>query len=259
MIFYEKAIVFSSGKLAEDIYELVLSCKKIADECVPGQFINIYSKDKAHLLPRPISVCDAYDGKIRIVFRKVGFGTEEFSKLTAGDELQIEGPNGTGFPLAEAEGKNVVLIGGGIGAPPLLYLAKKLSGKCTLTVVNGYRTNDLFLNEDFIKAVSGTVLVSTDDGTAGTKGNVVDALVANGLKPDIIYSCGPMPMLKGVAAYARENGAKAYISLEERMACGIGACLGCVVKTKEKDHHTNVNNARICMEGPVFSAEDLDL
>lgn len=258
MIFCENAVVKENRKLTDGIYSMLLECKKTADSCVPGQFINMYTKDKAHLLPRPISICDSYDGCIRVVFRVVGFGTNEFAEAKAGDIIRIEGPNGNGFPVEKGYGRTVLLMGGGIGAPPLLKLAKALKGHCDLYIINGYRTNDLFLNDDFEAAAPGKVFVSTDDGTAGTKGTVIDALKALRIKPDIIYSCGPMPMLKGIAAYAKETGSAAYVSLEERMACGIGACLGCVVKTKKKDNHTNVNNARICKEGPVFFADELD-
>ena len=135
-----------------------------------------------------------------------------------------------------------------------LQLAKELN--CEKTAVLGYR-NELLLLEDF-EAVCDTI-IATEDGSAGTKGNVIDAIKANGATADVIYACGPTPMLRALKAYAEENDMECYISMEERMACGIGACLACVCKTKEKDHHTNVNNKRICKEGPVFNAKEVEL
>ena len=111
---------------------------------------------------------------------------------------------------------------------------------------------------DDFNAVCDTI-IATEDGSAGTKGNVIDAIKANGATADVIYACGPTPMLRALKAYAEENDMECYVSMEERMACGIGACLACVCKTKEKDHHTNVNNKRICKEGPVFNAKEVEL
>ena len=136
----------------------------------------------------------------------------------------------------------------------MLKLAKEL--KCNKSVVLGYR-DFIYMNDEF--APYGDVFVSTEDGSVGTCGNVMDAITKEGLSADIIYACGPMPMLRAIKKYAEEKGIKAYISLEERMACGVGACLGCVCKTKEKDHHSNVNNARICTDGPVFEAAEVDI
>jgi dihydroorotate dehydrogenase electron transfer subunit len=123
--------------------------------------------------------------------------------------------------------------------------------------VLGYRDSHMFLKEEF--EAYGSVYVATEDGSAGTKGNVLDAIRTEGLQADVIYACGPTPMLKAIQAYAAESGTEAWISLEERMACGVGACLACVCKSKEKDEHTNVNNKRICKDGPVFRAEEVTL
>ena len=135
----------------------------------------------------------------------------------------------------------------------MLELARNLD--CEKTMVLGYR-DVLFLNEEF--APYGQVYVATEDGSAGTKGNVLDAVRENGLEADIIYACGPTPMLRAIKAYAEEKGIECYISLEEKMACGIGACLACVCKSKEVDHHTHVHNKRICKDGPVFAAQEVE-
>lgn len=248
-----QAEVVKIEALADDIYSLWIKEEKIAQEAKAGQFISFFSKDGSKLLPRPISICeiDRAQGNLRVVFRVVGFGTEELSKVHTGDTVEVMGPLGNGFTL---EGSKAILIGGGIGIPPMLELAKSLS--IEKSVVLGYRTDDLFLKEEF--EPYGNVYVSTEDGTAGTKGNVIDAIKENAIDADIIFACGPTPMLKGIKAYAMEHGIKAQLSLEEKMACGIGACLACVCKSKGKDHHTNVNNKRICKDGPVFYAEEID-
>lgn len=175
--------------------------------------------------------------------------------MKAGDTLPIIGPLGNGFPLEAGKGKRAFLIGGGIGVPPILELAKQLD--CEKQIIMGYRDADTFLKEQFEE--NGTVYISTEDGSVGTKGNVMDAIRENGLEADIIYACGPTPMLRAIKQYAEEQGIECYISLEERMACGIGACLACVCQSKEKDHHSNVNNKRICKDGPVFLSTEVEI
>ena len=183
-------------------------------------------------------------------------GTEEFSKLKTGDAIPIIGPLGNGFPFEAAEGKKVFLMGGGIGVPPILELAKQM--KCDKKqIVVGYRDAQTFLKEEFEQ--NGELYISTENGSVGTTGNVMDVIRENGLEADMIYACGPTPMLRAIKQYAEEHKIVCYISLEERMACGIGACLGCVCKTKEKDAHSNVCNKRICKDGPVFLATEVEI
>ena len=247
----ETAVVVSQKEIGKDIFDMVLSFPKGAKEARPGQFLAMYCNDATKLLPRPISICgiDAEAGTLRVVYRIAGEGTREFSKMKQGDTLEVMGPLGNGFAMKEGK---AILVGGGIGIPPMLELAKQLSAE--KTVVLGYR-DELFLKDEFEKTAE--VAVATEDGSFGTKGTVIDAIRENAITGDIIYACGPMPMLKALAEYAREHNMEAQISLEERMACGIGACLGCICKTKEKDHHTNVNNSRICKDGPVFDAKEV--
>ena len=250
----EKAKVVENKNLAEGVYSIVLSTK-VAEYAVPGQFINIFSNDKSKLLPRPISICEINELKntLRVVFRVVGEGTTEFSKLQAGDTVEILGPLGNGFPL---EGEKAIVVGGGIGVPPMLELAKQLKG--SVTAVMGYRNDDLFLADEFIDAAAD-VIIATDDGSVGVHGTVVDAMKENDLTADVIYACGPKPMLRGVAQYALEKGIKCYVSMEERMACGVGACLGCVCQSKEVDDHSHVKNKRVCKDGPVFLSTEVEL
>lgn len=254
----EQAVVISQKQISAGIYDMTIETT-LAKEAVPGQFICIYPKNKSTLLPRPISICEVLEDKaLRVVYRVAGQGTGEFATYKEGDEIAVMGPIGNGFPLAEGKGKKVFLMGGGIGVPPILELSKQLdSNKENKQIVMGYRNSETFLSEDFEK--NGTVYIATEDGSVGTKGNVMDAIRENGIEADVIYACGPMPMLRAIKAYAAEHKIPAYISLEEHMACGVGACLGCVVKTKEVDHHSHVHNARICTDGPVFEADSVEI
>ena len=250
------AKVLSQKEIAPQIFDMWIETG-LAQEAHPGQFIGVFPKNKSTILPRPISICEINKEKtaLRIVYRIAGQGTKEFSSFAAGDPVEILGILGNGFPLEAGKGKKVFLMGGGIGVPPILQLAKELEAE--KQVIVGYRDNNLFLKEDLDKYAS--VYVATEDGSAGTKGNVMNAIEENGLDAEVIFACGPMPMLRAIKKYAEEKGIKAYISLEEHMACGVGACLGCVVKTKEVDHHSHVHNARICTDGPVFDAEEVDI
>ena len=255
----EQALVVSQEQLADGIFSMWIQTKA-ADTAKPGQFISMYTNDGSKLLPRPISICeiDAVNRRLRVVYRVTGenTGTEQFSKLEAGDTIPVVGPLGNGFPYEKAAGKKVFLMGGGIGVPPILELAKQMECEKKQIVV-GYRDAQTFLKEEFEQ--NGEVYISTEDGSVGTKGNVMDAIRENALDADMIYACGPTPMLRAIKAYAEENNIECYISLEERMACGIGACLACVCKSKEKDHHSNVNNKRICKDGPVFLSTEVEI
>ena len=255
----ENAHVISQEKIAQDIYSMWIRTEA-ASEAKPGQFISMYTNDGSKLLPRPISICeiDKANGTLRVVYRVTGknTGTEAFSTLKAGDRIPLIGPLGNGFPVEKATGKRVFLMGGGIGVPPILELAKQMECERKQIVV-GYRDAEIFLREEFEQ--NGEVYISTEDGSVGTKGNVMDAIQENSLEADIIYACGPMPMLRAIKTYAGENNIECYISLEERMACGIGACLACVCQSKEKDHHSNVHNKRICKDGPVFLSTEVEI
>ena len=287
--FEEIAVVVDQNALGSGIYDLTLKTKNIAKAAKAGQFVSVYSNDRSKLLPRPISLCgiDRDEDTIRLVYRVTGenTGTEEFSKLVMGDKIRILGPLGNGFTVEP--GKKAFLIGGGIGVPPMLQLAKDINsgvvqtsgavdtntqekgqteekqinghGKkiCDMNIIMGYRDENTFLLNEFKEQADS--FVATEDGSVGTKGNVIDAIKENGLEADVIYACGPMPMLRALKAYAMEHDMECYVSMEERMACGIGACLACVCKTKDKDAHSNVNNKRICKEGPVFNAKEVEL
>lgn len=247
-----KANIVRQENIATDIYSMIISAKEIANQAVPGQFVDLYSSDGSKLLPRPISICeiDKEAGTLRLVYRVAGQGTKEFSTLTSEHTIDVLGPLGNGFTLKD---KKAILIGGGIGIPPMLQLAKTLN--CEKSIVLGYRDEE-FLSSEF--EAYGSVYKSSDNGTIGVKGTVMDAIKEYGITGDVIYACGPTPMLKAIQAYALENGIEAQLSLEERMACGVGACLACVCKSKEVDDHSKVNNKRICKDGPVFLAQEVE-
>ena len=250
----EIATVVSQEQIASDVYSMWIQTEQIAEEAKPGQFISLYCADKSRLLPRPISLCeiDRGKGRVRLVYRVVGKGTDEFSRLRAGDTVEILGPLGNGFPLEEARGKRVLLMGGGIGIPPMLETAKQLDAE--KMIVSGYR-DELFLTEDFAEA--GELYLAVEhpgEGVICTEGNVLDAVRENELEADVIFACGPTPMLRAIKSYALEKEIPCWISMEEKMACGIGACLACVCQSKEIDGHSHVHNKRICKDGPVCIA-----
>lgn len=250
------ARVISQKEIAPSIFDMWINTG-LAAQALPGQFICVYPRNKSTLLPRPISICEVTEDKkaLRIVYRIAGRGTTEFSGYKAGETIEILGTLGNGFPVEKGEGKKVFLMGGGIGVPPILQLAKEMNADKQIVV--GYRDSQMFLKEDLEQ--NGAVYVATEDGSFGTKGNVMNAIEENRLDADVIFACGPMPMLRAIKKYAESKNIPAYISLEEHMACGVGACLGCVVKTKEVDHHSHVHNARICTDGPVFEAADVEI
>ena len=248
------AEIIRHTSLSDGIFDMTLKAEEIAKEAKAGQFISVYLNNKSKILPRPISICgiDKEAGTLRIVYRTVGDGTKELSDYKEGEMVKILGPLGNGFTQKD---KKAILIGGGIGIPPMLELMKQLD--CDKTAVLGYRDSDMFLKDEF-EAV-GDVVISTEDGSFGTKGNVIDAIKEQGVEGSIIYACGPTPMLRGIKAYAEEMGIEAQISMEERMACGIGACLACVCKSKHVDSHSHVHNKRVCKDGPVFDAREVEL
>ena len=254
----ESLKIVSQEEISKNIFSMWLQADHMAANAKPGQFLSLYTRDGSKLLPRPISICeiDRENGRIRLVYRVTGknTGTEAFSRLHPGVTIETLGPLGNGFPLKEAEGKKVFLIGGGIGIPPMLETAKELNAD--KTAVLGYR-DELFLKDEFEKYAD--VYVATEDGSAGTRGNVLDAIRENALKADVIFACGPTPMLRALKNFAEENNITCWISMEERMACGIGACLACVCKSKDIDSHSQVHNKRVCKDGPVFLSTEVEL
>ncbi len=228
--------------------------------CGPaGRFLELYIDDGVHLLPRPISICetDPATRSVRIVFREVGDGTRYLSGLDVGSTLRVLGPLGNGFPMLNlSEHDEVLIVGGGIGIPPLLGLSKALS--CKKTVCLGY-AGETFLEQDF-RETGAAVHIATDDGSKGFKGNVVQMLRQTTLSKDAqepackaVFACGPKPMLRGIAELFPD---KAYLSMEERMACGLGGCVGCAIKIKA-DNENGYIYKKVCKDGPVFTAGEI--
>lgn len=252
------AVVVSQEEIADGIYSMWLQTEA-AKTAEPGQFLSLYTKDPSKLLPRPISICEIDKGacRLRMVYRVTGenTGTKQFSEMRPGDTIPVIGPLGNGFSPDKAAGKTVFLIGGGIGVPPILELAKQTDAEKQIIV--GYRDAQTFLKTELEKC--GSLHIATEDGSVGTKGNVMDVIREKHLEADMIFACGPTPMLRAIKEYALAHDIECYLSLEERMACGIGACLACTCKSTQKDHHTNVHNKRICKDGPVFLATEVEL
>lgn len=240
-------------EVAPGIYSFVLSSPAIAGITAAGQFVDVLCDGYA--LRRPISICsfDANLGILRIVFEVRGKGTEWLADRKQGETLDLIGPLGHGFPLLDS-GSKAVAVGGGIGTPPLLPLAKYY--KENMTVITGFRTaSAAILQKDFTAAGADTVLC-TDDGSAGFHGFTTQALenhlVSNPC--DVIYACGPKVMMRGVAKIAEKRGVLCYVSMEERMGCGVGACLGCACRIKENG---GTSMKRVCLNGPVFNAAEV--
>ena len=237
--FYE---IKSNVKLTESIYEMVLE-GDTSSITAPGQFINI--KIDGFYLRRPISICDYNENTITIIYKVVGEGTEVMTKMNAGEKLDVLCGLGNGFDTSKSLDKPV-LIGGGVGVPPMYNLCKKLiaEGK-KVTVILGFNKKEEIFYEDEFKKLGADVKVTTVDGSYGVKGFVTDAL--KDTEYSYFYTCGPMPMFKAIENTATTSG---QYSFEERMGCGFGACMGCSCKTK-------YGNKRICKDGPVLTREEI--
>ncbi len=247
--------IIKKEQIAKDTFDLTISCGKLSELAKAGQFVHI--SVPGFFLRRPISICniDKENGTIRIVFQIKGKGTDVLSKFETGEKLDLLGPLGNGFKLLDPD-KKVITIGGGIGTPPMLEVAKYYGENAT--EISGFRTKELVILQDDFKAQGNKTILCTDDGTAGEKGFVTDALSVSieKEKPDFIYACGPTVMLKAVSEIAMNNKIRCQISLEERMACGVGACLGCAVKMKVLG---NEFYGHVCKNGPVFYSEEVIL
>ena len=245
--------VISKTNLAKNIYDVTVFCPEIAGNTKAGQFVHI--RVPGHILRRPISIAsyDAEKGTIRIIYEIRGEGTQILAGLKAGDMIDILGPLGNGYTLPEPE-HTCVVVGGGIGVPPLLAIAERFGAKAT--AILGFRSAQAaILEEDFQQSGANTILC-TDDGTLGRKGFVTAALeeLLASDRPDCIFACGPMVMLKKVSEIATAHSIPCQVSLEERMACGVGACLGCACKIRRGGEEVYLH---VCKDGPVFSGEEV--
>lgn len=236
----ENAIILSNIEIAKDIWRMEIKTT-FAQKAKPGQFIEI--SVPGFYLRRPISICEIKEKVdiLMIIYKVLGQGTEKMTELSSGDSLDVFGPLGNGFPIEDID--KVLLVGGGVGVPPLYETAKQYRLKGTqVDVVLGFNDKDAIFYKEEFEQLGCNVEIATMDGSFGTKGTVLDAIKANNINTDFISACGPLMMLKALDA----TYSKGYISLEARMACGLGACMGCVVKDKDG------NSLRVCKDGPVF-------
>ena len=238
----DKYKIISNKKIAKDVYEMVLEGNTSYIRR-PGQFINI--ELEGFYLRRPISICEYTENTIKVIYKIVGEGTEELSTLEPGKILDILTGLGNGFDISKSQ--SPLLIGGGVGTPPMYELCKQLikEGKYPTVVLGFNSKEDVFYEEEF-KNLGAKVYISTADGSYGTKGFVTD-IIKDLNNYDYYYTCGPKNMLKAVYDLIQTNG---ELSFEERMGCGFGACMGCSCKTKS-------GSKRVCLNGPVFSKEDV--
>lgn len=244
--------IVSHKEIADQIFELTVCGELVASMTTPGQFVHIkIGKGIDPLLRRPISICnvDLEKKELTMLYRAGGKGTKLLSESKVGDALDVIAPLGTGFPVAEAkQGETALLVGGGIGVPPLYYLSQQLKAKGVNVIhVLGFASKkDVFYEDKF--ASLGETYVATVDGSYGTKGFVTTVIDDRKINFDIFYSCGPLPMLK--ALEERYQNKRGFISLEERMGCGVGACLACVCHLQNDP--TGTFYKKICTDGPVF-------
>lgn len=259
-----KAKLIKKEQLKEDIYKFSVEAKEIVESAKAGQFVEIRVLDNIEpLLRRPISIynIEKETGILEFIFQVKGKGTEILAKRNIGEELDIIGPLGYGtFDVKDYE--NVAIIGGGIGTFPLYELSKQLKQNTTsnVNIYLGFRNKDYVVLEEEFQKVSHKLVITTDDGTYGIKGFAINELkndIEAG-KIDKIFACGPLPMLKAVQALAIEKNIPCQISLEEKMACGLGVCLGCAVKTA-KSPSDAPEYWHVCKAGPVFNATDVEI
>lgn len=256
----EKGKIIRHNQVGADLYEIELTAEAIARQAQPGQFIHLRVGDAYDpLLRRPLSIynVEADKGSVEMLYRVVGKGTRLLTRLIPGEELDLMGPLGAGFSLPDGI-KKVCLIGGGVGTAPLVFLAHMLSSKnVELCFLQGAGTKVQVVAEERLRAWSVDHHIATLDGSCGHQGLVTDLLMVEDIMQGVqfVYTCGPEPMMKVVQAWAHKNDIPGELSLEEYMACGIGACLGCARKLQSDDE----NYVKICKDGPVFGLHELEL
>ncbi len=245
--------LIKKAEIADGIFDFTIESEEIAKETECGQFLHINCGDST-FLRRPISICDAGNGEVRFIFEVKGEGTKALSKKEVGDIIDVMGPLGHGFEIKDSV-KNPVVIGGGIGVFPLYKLCKELNGA---NVFLGFRSKDRVVMEKEFEGVSDMTIVGTDDGSYGFEGYIASAMeqYLGFNKCDMIYSCGPTPMLKAVKKIAEERNIPCQLSLEQRMGCGIGACLVCACETTGEGTD---KYKKVCRNGPVFYSTEVVL
>ncbi len=243
-----------------DIFRMTVSSPFLSAESKPGQFLNIKcSEGLTPLLRRPLSICDVdrENCTVDIVFQVKGEGTMLISRKKVGENIDVMGPLGKPFEMGY-KFPRIAVVGGGIGTFPLLFLLKESDAIVKRTYL-GFRSTDCISLENEFREASNSLAISTDDGSNGQPGFVTDLFEKdiNNSRPDMIYACGPQSMLKKIASIAEKHGIPCQISLEERMGCGIGACLVCACKTRRTDGDNELQYSHVCKDGPVFWSKDV--
>jgi len=242
--------ILENKQIATDIFSMTVEKDKlwVDIEFNPGQFAMIYLNTGELLLPRPISICDATSNTLHFVYQVVGAGTQIMSAVQPGEQIKILAPLGKGFKV-DIQGRKIAIVGGGIGTPPLLFLAKALKSQdAEVDAYLGFRKEPI-LSKEF-ETTTDRLLIATESGDIGHRGNILEVLQSQSIQYDEIMACGPRPMLDALSKFAASQNIPCQVSMEERMACGIGTCVGCVLQVKG-------TYLRICTEGPVFYSNEV--
>lgn len=249
--------VIENIALNSDVYRMTFLAPLVAASCSPGQFLSVLVPyDRSILLRRPVSIADAGDEYVTIIYQIKGEGTRLISTLKDGDDADVLGPLGSGFPVVK--NKKTAVIGGGIGVFPLLFLKNRLISDNSVDCFLGYRSKDCVLLCDEFSHGATNMCVSTDDGSLYNCGYITDFFKKDSSSYDVVYSCGPKEMLRQVKHICESSNTRLYISLEERMGCGIGACLVCACKTYA-DNEQGYDYRHVCKDGPVFDSREVIL
>ena len=253
---YENSQIVSNVLIAPNIFIMTVQVPEMAEKVLPGQFAMLYIDKGELILPRPISFCDVNlsRGTVQFVYKVVGAGTDALSRLHAWNKISVLGPLGNGFHAKGQDNKRfsrVAIVGGGIGIPPLHLLAKTLVTYGTYTdIYLGFSDSPILL--DRFRHLASRLHVTTESGIFGHSGNIIDLLSVHDMEYDEIFACGPKAMLSTLVEFGKKKGIPCQVSLEERMACGLGACVGCSIRVKD-------TYVRVCTEGPVFYDDEVEL
>lgn len=244
--------ILANEAINANVKRMVIEAPQIAEAAQPGQFVHVKKPDSVNFLRRPFSIADAdrENGTITLIYRIVGKGTAEYAAMKVGEAFSILGPIGNGFALKDGR---PLLIGGGVGIAPLIYLSRQLKDKKPILLIGGKNKDEVFW-EKYLQEFADKIYITTDDGSVGFKGFTVQLLPQILAENNIehIYTCGPNIMMESVAKLAHKHDIDCQVSLEKRMACGIGVCLGCTFEDK-----LTGKRRKVCTEGPVFASKEV--
>lgn len=244
--------ILANEAINANVKRMVIEAPQIAEAAQPGQFVHVKKTDSVNFLRRPFSIADAdrENGTITLIYRIVGKGTAEYAAMKVGEAFSILGPIGNGFALKDGR---PLLIGGGVGIAPLIYLSRQLKDQKPILLIGGKNKDEVFW-EKYLQEFADKIYITTDDGSVGFKGFTVQLLPQILAENNIehIYTCGPNIMMEGVAKLAHKHDIDCQVSLEKRMACGIGVCLGCTFEDK-----LTGKRRKVCTEGPVFASKEV--